>query len=287
MKELGFFNLTNYLSQECLDFYNENGYFILRDFLDKEKDLYPIQKYINYLIKSQLNELGEESTSLDDSKIDIEGFLKLCKIDRSKGGKIYDACRHLYPLQKISLKDEFINLAKFLMKTDYVNVIPYTPIRIDLKGEEKYLFPWHQDYPYIQGSEDGIVLWFPFHDVLKGSGALEVIPKSHRNGIQKVYLKDPDNKNKNGARTVDIAHEEKFDAMEKVTAEILYGDILVFSTLLIHKSTVIETANSKWATQIRYANFSDKRAIKRGWPKGMLEGNHFEYDHSEYIENLN
>src|SRR5690349_18846535 len=83
--------------------------------------------------------------------IDPGGFLAVCRADREKGGEIYRTCRHLLSLHRLLVRQDNIRLVSQFMGTDLVNVLPYTALRIDIRGEEKYLFEWHQDYPYTQG----------------------------------------------------------------------------------------------------------------------------------------
>jgi ectoine hydroxylase-related dioxygenase (phytanoyl-CoA dioxygenase family) len=41
----------------------------------------------------------------------------------------------------------------------------------------------HQDFPSVQGSIDGFVVWVPLVDIDLNRYPLEVIPQSHKNGI--------------------------------------------------------------------------------------------------------
>lgn len=280
----GIFRFPDYYNDECLRHYNDNGWILLKGFFDYDNDILVVHKEVNILISLKLDELKLSQLCNSGQKtIHTRDFLQICKHNREKAGEIYRATRHLCGIHAMLMKVESIHLAKTLMMTDAVNVIPYAPIRIDIKGEEKYLFDWHQDYPYIQGSIDGIVVWTPMFDVVDGAGGIKLIPGSHKHGLREVILCDPYNAEKNGAHTVKIAEAEKFDEQDSYMLDVEAGDALVFNTLLLHKSIEMVHSDVRWTTQLRYANYRNIDAVKRGWPGGMIEGNGFEQDHAEYV----
>jgi ectoine hydroxylase-related dioxygenase (phytanoyl-CoA dioxygenase family) len=279
----GIFQKSEALSDHCVTHYQKQGWVLIRDFFSVHEDLLPIHAYVNKLIDIKLEELGLKAEETNAKLIRNYDFLRIAKAKREKAGDIYRACRHLLPLHKLSLKKEVIDMASKYMDAQHINYLPYTAMRIDIPGENKYLFPWHQDYPYTQGSIDGIVIWLPLFDVALGHGNLRLIPESHRYGVRKVYLVDPTNKNKNGARTISIVGEEELDKEPYISAEVKAGDALVFSTLLLRRSTPSESKAVRWTIQLRYANFCNQDAVARGWPGGMIEGDGFEKFHPEFV----
>jgi hypothetical protein len=282
--ESGVFALEQARSDALAQHYQAQGWVHLRGWLDLETDILPIHAYVNHLIDLKLAWMGLRSVEPKDKRaIRSADYLQLCRVDRELGGEIYRACRHLCALHRLSTKPELLDVSARLMGTEFVNFIPYTAMRIDVRGEEKYLFPWQQDYPYTQGSIDGVVLWIPLFDLAEGEGGVSLIPGSHQWGLQPVEVVDPDNVRRNGAHTIRIANMERFDGMATVTPRVKAGDILLFSTLLVHRSEPMTAGDVRWTTQIRYANFSNPDAVRRGWPGGMIEGVHFERDHPEFI----
>ena len=282
----GIYMASNAMSSECKDHYASQGWVLIKNFFDLENDIYPIFRDVNNLIKLKLNEVGESSDDdIVHERIDTESFIRLCCINREKGGEIYRATRHLPSLFRLLTRQKNLELASHLMSTEYINLLPYLPIRIDIRGEEKYLFSWHQDYPYTQGSADGIVLWMPLMQMERGFGGIKLIPESHKQGVRRVFLHDPDNDNKNGAHTIEIEDADEFDDMDSYILDVGLTDVIIFSTLLVHKSIPMTKGKVRWATQLRYANFCDKTAVSKGWPGGMIEGSHFEHIHPELIIN--
>ncbi len=279
----GVFQPAEHFSEECLRHYQCEGWVLLKGFYDTSEDLIPIHREVNQLVNLKLNEMGVKPDADSLDTISNRNFLSLCGKNRDRAGEIYRATRHFQGTHQLLVKERNLALAKLLMNTDYVNVIPYVPLRIDIKGEEKYLFDWHQDYPYTQGSMDGIVIWAPLFDVFCGEGGVKFIPQSHKKGVHPVIVNDKENMNKNGAHSIRIANPELFEKQQAYSMDVMAGDALVFSTLLVHKSLPLTRGDIRWTTQLRYGNFNDLDSIKRGWPGGMIEGNWFEKDHPEFV----
>ena len=279
----GIFYPGAHFSIECASHYQQHGWVLLKQFYNFDEDILPIHINVNQLIAAKLQQLGIDYPLQVVGQIDNAAFLAICQRDRSKAGEIYRATRHLSSTQQLLVKADNLKLAQQLMQTEHVNVLPYVPLRIDIKGEEKYLFDWHQDFPYTQGSEDGIVLWTPLFDVINHEGGIKFIPGSHLRGIEPVLIADKQNTNANGAHSVKIPHCAKFEEEQAYTVDVLAGDVLVFSTLLIHKSLPLMQQQIRWTTQLRYANFNSASAIAKGWPGGMIEGCWFEDIYPEYV----
>jgi len=264
--------------------FKEKGFLFLKDFFDFEKEILPIHKEINALIDLKLRHAKlEPAKNPEKTTIRNEDFYRLIKKDRMLGGDIYRACRHLLSLQQLVTNEKMLSLARRLMATDTINVLSYVGIRIDVPSEQKYLFPWHQDYPYPQGSMDGLVFWLPFFDVPLGHGNIQLIAGSHHEGLRKVKLVAPENTGGSGAHTLEIENMGSYDDCDLFETEVKAGDVLVFSTLTLHKSTPSTSNSIRWTSQIRYGNFSNEDSIRRGWPGGLFEGDKFEDRHPEYI----
>ncbi len=280
----GIYDVTECLSAECKEHYSSQGWVLIRRFFDLENEIKPIFRDVNNLIRLKLEQLKlSPEVTVNSCEINTNEFIRVCKADREKGGEIYRATRHLPSLFYLFSLPLNIKFARFLMDTEYINLIPYLPIRIDIRGEEKYLFDWHQDYPYIQGSPDAVIMWMPLMDLQDGYGGIKLIPESHKEGIQKVKLIDTHNKNANGAHTIKIADAERFEDLNAYQFDVEMGDIVVFNTLLLHKSVPMSKGNVRWTTQLRYSNFCNEVAISKGWPGGMIEGSHFENIHPEHL----
>ena len=114
-------------------------------------------------------------------------------------------------------------------------------VRADIPNDKEHDFPSHQDYVYNHGSLNSITIWIPFQDVTVKMGALKVIPKSHLEGSVPV---------KDGL----IVNP---DLSKYVPMPMSFGQILVFSQFLHHKSGLNESDKIRFSLQLRYNDLSD------------------------------
>lgn len=267
------------LTSSQYSFYKEHGWVVLKNFYN------PLIDFKNFFdeLNSLFDYLDDTSALCFEDKPLSDRIYQLSQIDRESLGAIYRSMRHLPSLQNMLMDPRMAILCKELIDNlGVINICPYTATRIDIKGEEKYLFDWHQDYHYIQLSEDSVVIWFPFLE-LDPCGAVEILDSSHKGGIRMAEILDPFNSDKNGAKTLSILKDIDFSSYERVAPALHPGDILVFSTLTIHRSIPQKTLPMRLTSQFRFGNFANRNAIKRGWPVGQLEGRPFHLDHPELI----
>lgn len=280
----GVFHTSEKESQSCLEHYYSAGWILVKNFFDYNKEILPIHKDINNLINQKRKNIGLKGLPAIDGEINNELFLDLCKENRSAAGQVYRACRHLPSTMSLMAGEKCAAFSKLLMQTEFLNLIPFVPVRPDIKGEEKYLLNWHQDYPYIQGSMNSVVIWTPLFNQKLNEGGVLIVPGSHKGGIRKVKVIDPQNKNnKNGGSSIEIADLSEFDNAETLSTAVDVTDALIFDTKLVHKSLPLVNEKIRWSVQMRFADFNNEDAINRGWPNGMIENNWFEFDHPEYI----
>jgi len=269
----------NELSESQRSSYSQHGWIHLKQFYNPETDFHHFFVELNSL----LDYLDDSGISCPPCSSIMDRIYNLSLSDRGALGSIYRSLRHLPSLQHMLMDRRLSNLCRALIPSlGVLNICPYTATRIDIKGEEQYLFDWHQDYHYIQLSEDSVVIWFPFLE-LDPSGAIEILDSSHKSGIRRAEMIDPFNTEQNGAKTLSILKDITFDAYEVVTPCLEPGDILAFSTLTIHRSLPQTTLPLRLTSQFRYGNFANPEAIRRGWPVGQLEGRPFHLDHSDLI----
>lgn len=280
----GTFQVDQIFSENCFNHYHTEGWILVKNFFDYAQEILPIHKEINNLIDQKRRFANLKPLNNLNSEINNELFLDLCRENRALGGQVYKACRHLPSTLSLLTSKKCADFTKFLMRTEFLNLIPYVPIRADIKGEEKYLLNWHQDYPYIQGSMNSVVIWTPLFNQRLNEGGVSLIPKTHSLGLRPVKIIDEQNKtNKNGGSSIEMANIEELDKMPAITTAVGASDALIFHTLLIHKSLPMLTDKIRWSLQMRFCDFNHHDAIKRGWPNGMIENNWFEFDHPEYV----
>jgi ectoine hydroxylase-related dioxygenase (phytanoyl-CoA dioxygenase family) len=260
--------------------YERNGCFLAKGLFDPA-EFDSTKQDISALIDALFAESGQErprGPGFDS------GMMELAKIDRGYVGRVFDAGRRLLPVHEMSVDSRLITIAKTLMGAEVVSASDIKAVRVDLPNEDKYLFDWHQDYPYVMDSFDAVVFWIPLQDVDETNGCLSVLPGSHSQGLRKLTLVDPDNKNNNKQKMMKIAGvQDIVAASEKVKVPVKLGDVLVFSTLLLHASGPNVSDRARFTLQVRFGNFLHPVAVKKGWPGSMRDGSVFHEKHPEYV----
>ncbi len=175
---------------------------------------------------------------------------------------VFTACgkhaQHLISLHRLSLDARILEqLGRLGLGSPSISTRPVLNFhhpRLATKDVYWRLGP-HQDWRSMQGSLDSCVLWVPLVDIDRDLGALEVLPGSHRGGLRAAEMVDG------------YGHlEEEPDAQQMVPIEMERGDVLIFSTLLLHRSGTNATDSIRWSCHFRYNNLDEPTFIERGFP---------------------
>jgi ectoine hydroxylase-related dioxygenase (phytanoyl-CoA dioxygenase family) len=114
----------------------------------------------------------------------------------------------------------------------------------------------HQDWRFLQGSLDSMVVWVPLVPISRELGALELLPGSHRLGLRA----DVDLSADYGKLPYDL------DDPSFVPIEAEPGDVLFFSTFLIHRSGTNSTRSIRWSCHFRFNNALEPTFVDRQFP---------------------
>ena len=127
----------------------------------------------------------------------------------------------------------------------------------DLKIPDGYhKSPAHQDWRSMQGSLDSIVFWLPTTPVSKRSNPLEVVPKSHLLGLLNTveHIMTP-------AVSDPRITEERY-----VPIEVEPGDVIFFSSFLVHRTGEQDDGLVRIALSARFNNAREKTYVEHGYP---------------------
>ncbi len=200
------------------------------------------------------------------------------QLEHAHSEVIANACRTLLSVQKINVHPEIVRLSKKLMSTNTVMVHMSYDLRVDYPYGDEYLFPWHQDYPVIQDSEDALIYWIPLRDVGEENGCLHIAPGSHRLGVlPQLPQREED------AVSATIPDDSILNQFPHIRIPMLSGDVLVFNTLMLHASGSNRSNNPRWSLQVRHGNFEHPKAIARNWPNSSVWNVPFQESHPEYV----
>jgi phytanoyl-CoA hydroxylase len=231
------------------------GYFVLRGFYDVERHLDGLYREINAISEFFSNEFEPFGLFCTES---------IAEEDRSR---IYKALRYMPGLFALASNEKNIELCQNL-GLKLPALMHSCNIRMDLPDREEFIFHWHQDLTYLLGSMNAVTFWIPLTDVNRERGTIEIIPGSHKEGILPIrYTGDGKPEKTRRMSPKDIYLQDiPNHTTEYVNAKP--GDLVVFSQLLLHRSTLNPSNRIRWAVQLRYADFSEPRFIQNNYPMG-------------------
>lgn len=253
---------------EITERYRRDGVVVLRGFLDADRLVGPFQDQIRTMIELARGErgLGPPADDLFDA-----GLSDLLEVDRPAVAQIYDAVRKLPGFFAIASDPEVWSLVRGLMATDLPGWYAQgSGVRMDHPGEQRFLSPWHQEYPTHLNSLDMLTLWTPLVPVDDLAGPVIFCPGSHATGVMPVHLDDPLNARRNGAAAIEIVDIERhLQQHPQTSVETEPGDVVALHGLTLHRSSPNRSSRTRWSMQLRYFNYRDPTGRRIGWAGGM------------------
>lgn len=248
-----------------LDFYKKNGYSLFPDFFavnEIDTILYEakqilLQQFIfkKYTTKSNLLELTEN---------EFNGHLYCLFADDIQclmncGKQI----QHLISLHRISLDQKILVLLKEIgLEFPVISTRPVVYFNHPKLAKKQvfYKVDAHQDWRSMQGSLNSVVIWVPLVNINRELGALQVIPGSHLMGLTTEKVEE-------GFGMVKLSEE---DEAKFISVEVKRGDVLLFSSFLVHRSGDNITESPRWSCHFRYNDIKEPTFIKRAYPHSYI-----------------
>ncbi len=235
--------------------FDEFGLVVLRDFF-LPPDLRQIKGYIHQLIKVRSWSQGMNTA---DYEVQFDDGLRELAIGKEQElAFLQSACRHLLPVHQLAESDRLVSISKFLLKTPYIMSHPEKQVQIAAPGNHRP-FDWRQDPFTPQATCASLVYWAPLHDVHFENGALVVAPGSHRLG------KLPTQAQSFGARSTELLDYSVLSQFPHVPIVMNEGDLLVFSSQLLHRSGENQSDRARWSLEIRHGNLNQFEEIVPAW----------------------
>lgn len=260
--------------------YDQFGCVVAKRFFP-EKEFKALHKDITYLIRRRRAAAGlTERPALLSDRFDA-GFTELNRVDRRHGAVIYDAVQRLAPKSWLAANEQIITVSRMLMQTNTLMCSDPNDLRVDQPFEDRFLFKWHQDFPYTPNSPDAVVFWIPLHDVSTENGCLRIAVASHRR-VQPVKIR----KGRSNTRNIELDDPTVVSRFQQLDVPLALGDVLIFSNLLLHTSQANRSEDTRWTIQIRYANFENQESVDRDWPGNVARGYRFERLYPEYVTHI-
>lgn len=244
--------------KEEIEFFNKNGYLILENFFPKQVIEAVLKDAKNVFLRQFIEKKYVTQCALEElNEAQFNSFLyRLFEDDLECLSNCGKQAQHLISLHTLSLDTKIVELLKKMgLKTPIVSTRPVLYFNHPKLAKQKvfHTVDAHQDWRSMQGSLNSVVIWIPLVDINKELGALEVLPKSHLDGLRTDHIE-------NGFGMVVLSEAEK----EKlISVELNAGDALLFSSFLIHQSGDNITNNPRWSCHFRYNDLEDSSFIQR------------------------
>jgi phytanoyl-CoA dioxygenase PhyH len=244
-----------------LDEYKANGFYVAKGLLDG-KDITQLVESMKKTVTDQLRALSALA-EYDD----IFSALKaLHKADMQRYKRVLGAFWRKEETFRLAHHENITNFLK--EKFGWGDIfLPGGLVALIMSHELKipngyFGLVTHQDFPSVQGSLDGVVVWFPLVDVNRDNFPLEIIPGSHKHGLLPMI--------KHGESTWEV-QPEAYDESEFLPVDAKAGDVLFMSVFMIHRSSLEGKAGSfRLALSTRFDNGDEPTFLDRGYPTAYI-----------------
>ncbi|NNE74646.1 MAG: phytanoyl-CoA dioxygenase [Acidimicrobiales bacterium] len=122
---------------------------------------------------------------------------------------------------------------------------PLSIMRLVFPHNDDWATPAHQDHPNNQGTPDLYACWMPLADCAADAGALAILSGSHKLGLLPLEYSL-------GAGNRRAALDERVDDFDWVVSDFELGDMVVFSSLTLHRSLGNSTDRMRLSVDFRF-----------------------------------
>ena len=246
--------------------YSADGFYVAKGLLGKS-EVAAVNESLHRSVSAQLGMLGAPACS--------DLFSALCELHRR------DIDRYKKVVASLWRKSDVFDLMhareirsflseKFFWRDTFLpggQVVLIMAEELKIPNGYFGLIP-HQDYPSVQGSLDGVVVWLPLTDVDRNNYPLEVIPGSHLGGLLKMI--------DHGKSTSEV-DPSSYDAHRFIPVEVEQGDVVFMSCFTVHRSCVTGSpGRCRIAVSTRYDNADEPTYIDRAFPTAYVRSVHRE-----------
>lgn len=211
------------------DYFNQQGYFLEKGLLTNQ-DFSKIEARVRHSITTNWKLIA----NLNDP-----AWVSYAKKNQACITKVYDDMRDDEVFIKLGILPKITDLvSKLIIQPKLYKKVPF---RIDVPFEVKELAFWHQDDFYVKGNDEELTAWIPLFDTKVQQGCLQVMPRSHIGGKVPHTLRV----GKKTLPTSGYGNEIRYVEMNR-------GDVLFFSSFLLHSSSLNISDEIRYSIQLRY-----------------------------------
>lgn len=216
----------------------------------------PVRNRLEYLLSQQFPDIPPFSQFEDFSTYLINAYEQ----EKNKLLAVYTCLDRTLEIIQASIHPDIIdNLTKLGLNPIFSN---YPTWRLDVVNNSKHRwFPWHQEKYHDRFSDTGVTLWAPLHKIGPETKASSICVKPGSHKLKKVEL---------GTHKF-IITDPRLNDFETVPVFLEFGQCVVFSNYLLHKSGIISDENGiRLSLQFRYDDLNDEEYRRAGWPSNYV-----------------
>jgi hypothetical protein len=214
--------------QQLLEKADREGYLFFKNVMPKDKIL---------SLRRQILEILDRRKLLDKRYDLMDGIADIAEINRytpeqfSIGGNgfpldLYFEIQKLRAFHAIAHEPRLLDVLRVLFQAEPF-VHPKTIARIVMPHRDVAATPPHQDYVYIQGSQQFWTVWFPLGDCPMRLGGLAMLEGSHKAGIYDVSPA----KGAGNFESILCGLDHDW-----VVGDYVAGDVVMFNSHTVHKA---------------------------------------------------
>lgn len=180
---------------------------------------------------------------------------------RADQGVLYDLFQRHPEFDRMARNERILDAVAEAAGPDiflYENSVVYKP-----KGKQNGV-PFHQDFISRVNEPVKYIAWMAVDRVTRDSGALKVVPGSHKKGFLSWHRVK-------GETHHDRIDERELDLTGLMHVELEPGDVLIFNQLVVHGSDTMNTDSLRLVYRVSYQGF-DEVFVPRGSPVVMRGG---------------
>ncbi len=213
--------------------FDRDGFVVLRKVFDEDY-LSERRTFLKSLIKYAENDYYDE-------------FERYYLRHRADQGVLYDLFQRHPEFNEMARNSRILDSISEVLGENiflYENSLVYKP-----KGKRNGV-PWHQDFVSRPNEPRKLIAWCAIDRVSKDTGALKVIPGSHRFGFLPWYRVK-------GETHHDRINLEGVDVTKAIHIELDPGDVLIFNQLLVHSSDEMNKDELRLVYRASYQSFEE------------------------------
>jgi phytanoyl-CoA dioxygenase PhyH len=255
--------------------FDRDGFVVFRGLLDVERDVRPLQADLGRLIQRAARVLGEERAIPGDPDRFDDGFIELVARHPRTSGLVYDMAKALVSFQRLCVHEKIVGAFCALRGAEFCgSAEQMCGVRID-RPDNRFRSPWHQEFPSLFRSLEGITFWTPLTPMTEEMGAVLLSAGSHRDGVHRIDAGEGTEAEmaSGGYENFRIEGEDEVLARHEIVAPLLaMGDVVALDFLTLHRSGINRSQRTRWSAQMRLMNFDDPVGIALGWTGGIKSG---------------